>query len=149
MSTPPNPADHRTRRKHRAGDFYVGLNGEADLVSRKATAIADAIIAIGFLAIAAILSVISHDESTAVYSVLIGSAMLALSFAVYANQRLLVYVIAVPLLILLCLMSLLLLFAPLAWGRSNELDAYLLQGLVALMAVLQVASVVVVRKREQ
>ena len=28
-------------------------------------------------------------------------------------------------------------------------DAYLLQGLVALMAVLQVASVVVVRKREQ
>jgi hypothetical protein len=46
-------------------------------------------------------------------------------------------------------MSLLLLFAPLAWGRSNELDAYLLQGLVAFMAVLQVASVAVVRKREQ
>ena len=118
-------------------------------MSRKATAIADAVVAAGFLAIAVILSAISHDKSTAVYSGLIGSAMLALSFAVYANQRLLVYVIAVPFLILLCLMSLLLLFAPLAWGRSNELDAYLLQGLVAFMAVLQVASVAVVRKREQ
>jgi len=127
----------------------VGLDGEAGLVSRKATAIADAVVAAGFLTIAVILSAISHDKSTAVYSGLIGSAMLALSFAVYANQRLLVYVIAVPFLILLCLMSLLLLFAPLAWGRSNELDAYLLQGLVAFMAVLQVASVVVVRKREQ
>jgi hypothetical protein len=116
-------------------------------MSRKATAIADAVAAAGFLAIAGILFAISHDRSAAVCSGLIGSAMLALSFAVHANQRLLVYVIAVPFLILLCLMSLLLLFAPLAWGRSNELDAYLLQGLVALMAVLQVASVIVVRKR--
>jgi hypothetical protein len=118
-------------------------------MSRKITIIANAILAIGFLAMAAIVSVISHDESTAVYSGLIGSAMLALSFAVYANKRLLVYVIAVPLLILLCLISLLLLFAPLAWGRSNELDAFILQGLVALMALLQVANLVVVRKREQ
>ena len=118
-------------------------------MSRKVTAIADAVFALGFMAIAAILSVISHEGSTVIFSGLIGSALLALSLAVYANKRLLVYLIAVPLLILLCLISLLLLFAPLAWGRSNELDAYILQGLVALMAALQVANLVVVRKREQ
>jgi len=118
-------------------------------MSRKITTIANAILAIGLLAFAAIISVVAHDESAAVYSALTGLAMLTLSFAVYANKRLLVYVIAVPLLILLCLISFLLLFAPLAWGRSNELDAFILQGLVVLMALLQVANLVVVRKREQ
>ena len=115
-------------------------------MSRKVTAIADAILAMGFLAIAAIFHFFSHDESAAVPSALLGLALLTLSLAVYANKRLLVHVIAVPLLILLCIFSFLLLFAPLAW---NERDAYLLQGLVALVAALQVANLVVVRKREQ
>ena len=118
-------------------------------MSRKVTTIANAILAIGFLAIAAMLFISSHDESAAISSGLIGLVLLTLSLAVYANKRLLVYVIAVPLLILLCLVSILLLFAPLAWGRSNELDAYILQGVIALMAALQVGNLVVVRKREQ
>jgi len=115
-------------------------------MSRKVTAIANAILAIGFLAIAATFLASSHDESAAISSGLIGLVLLALSLAVYANKRRLVYVIAVPMLILLCVTSFLLLFAPLAW---NELDAYIVQASVALMGALQVANLVVVRKREQ
>ncbi len=115
-------------------------------MSRKITAVANAILAIGLFVIAAIFSMSSHDESAATSAGLIGLVLLTLSLAVYAKKRSLVHAIAIPVLMLLCITFFFLLFAPLAW---NERDAYILLGLVALMAALQIANLIVVRKREQ
>lgn len=116
---------------------------------RKGTVIASAVVAAGFFGMAVLFSLNPADSSTAGLAALIGSGFGLLSFGVYSGSRVLVYLVAISLLILMGGLFLMLLFAPIAWGRSNHAAACLLQGLVALMIVVSIASIIAVRRPGQ
>jgi hypothetical protein len=121
-------------------------------MGRAAIVSANAAVALGFLVLAIMVLAKAGGSSAqgdAAMAAAAGAVHALLAFGVYARGKLLVYVVSIPLLIALCGLGVLLLFAPMAWGKSNEAAALLLQALVLLLAALQVANLVSVRGARQ
>ena len=116
-------------------------------MGKAAVVAANAAVALGFVVLAMLVLAKAGGASAqadAVLAVALGAVHGLLAFGVFARGKLLVYAVSIPLLIALCGLGVLLLFAPMAWGRSNDAAALLLQGLVVLLVALQIVNLVAV-----